>query len=172
MKEKAKNKCEDNDMSNREKKEKLVCTNKKASYEYFLEERYEAGVQLFGTEIKSVFLGQCNLNGECFCRIENGEAYLYGFHISPYTNADGFRKEEPDRPKKLLLHKKEILKLEQGYDRGGYAIVPTKVYFSENGKAKVEIALAKGKKLYDKRESIAKKDAKREIERDFKERNK
>lgn len=151
--------------------EKIVCKNKKANYEYFIKETFEAGLQLFGTEIKSVVQGQCNLNGECFCRIEKGEAYLYGFHISPYKNADSFRKEEPDRPKKLLLHKKEILKLGQAYDKEGYAIVPTKIYFT-NGKAKVEIALAKGKKLYDKRETIAKKDAQRNIERSLRENNK
>lgn len=150
--------------------EKTVCKNKKANYEYFIKETFEAGIQLLGTEIKSVFQGHCNLNGECFCRIEQGEAYLYGFHISPYVHADTFRRENPDRPKKLLLHKKEILKLQQGYDKEGFAIVPTKVYFT-NGKAKVEIALAKGKKLYDKRETIAKKDAQRNIERSLRENN-
>jgi SsrA-binding protein len=146
---------------------KNICVNKKAGYEYFLEEKIECGIKLHGVEIKSVYFAQCNLKNECFCRVENGEVYVYGFHISPYNNADGFLQEEPDRPKKLLLHKKEILKLEQRVNRDGYTLVPTRVYFS-NGKAKMEIAVAKGKKLYDKRETIKKNDVNREIDRSIK----
>ena len=148
-------------------KERTVCVNKKANYEYFLEEKCECGIQLFGVEIKSVYQAQCNLKNECFCRVEGGEVFVYGFHISPYSNADAFLKEDPDRPKKLLLHKKEILRFSQKVNQDGYTLVPTKVYFS-NGKAKMEIALAKGKKLYDKRESIKRNDIKREIDRNLK----
>lgn len=146
---------------------KTICVNKRANFEYFLEEKIECGIKLLGVEIKSVASSACNLKNECFCRVENGEVFVYGFHISPYKNADAYLKEEPDRPKKLLLHKKEILRLSQKINKDGYTLVPTKVYIT-NGKAKMEIALAKGKKLYDKRESIAKKDAKRDIERSLK----
>lgn len=146
---------------------KTICVNKRANFEYFLEEKIECGIKLLGVEIKSVASSACNLKNECFCRVENGEVFVYGFHISPYKNADAYLKEEPDRPKKLLLHKKEILRLSQKINKDGYTLVPTRVYIS-NGKAKMEIALAKGKKLYDKRESIAKKDAKRDIERSLK----
>lgn len=149
---------------------KTICVNKRANFEYFLEEKIECGIKLLGVEIKSVANSACNLKGEAFCRIENGEVFVYGFHISPYANADAYLKEEPDREKKLLLHKREILRLSQKVNKDGYTLVPTRVYMS-NGKAKMEIALAKGKKLYDKRESIAKKDAKREIERNLKARS-
>lgn len=155
-------------MKSNAKNARTVCNNKKATYEYFLEEKIEAGVQLFGTEIKSVFEGQCSLLGESFVKIIGNEAYLFGFHISPYHHADGFREEKPDRDKKLLLHKVEINKLRQATTREGYTIVPTRVYFAENGRCKVEIALAKGKKLHDKRETAAKKSAARDIDRAMK----
>lgn len=147
---------------------KLIANDKKAYHDYFLEEKYEAGVQLHGTEVKSMRMGKCSIK-EAYVRIENGEIYVYGMHISPYEKGNIFNRD-PLRPKKLLLHKKEILKLSQGIKEKGYTIVPVQVYF-QGSLAKVEIALARGKKLYDKRETIAKKDAKREMAREFKERN-
>lgn len=154
----------------KKREERIVCNNKKASHEYFLEERFETGLQLFGTEIKSVFEGQCSLN-DCFVKIIKGEAYVFGFHISPYHHADGFRQEKPDREKKLLLHKREIAKLQGAVSRDGYTIVPVRVYFAENGRCKMEIALAKGKKLYDKRAADAKRAATRDIDRAVKNHN-
>ena len=147
---------------------KLIANNKKAYHDYFLEEKYEAGVSLHGTEVKSLRMGKCSIK-EAFVRIENGEVWVYGMHIAPYEKGNIFNRD-PLRPKKLLLHKREILKLEQGIKTKGYTIVPVQVYFRDS-RAKVEIALARGKKLYDKREAIAKKDAKREMAREFKERN-
>lgn len=147
---------------------KLVANNKKVYHEYFLEEIYEAGISLHGTEVKSVRMGKCSIK-EAFIRIENSEVILYGMHISPYEKGNIFNKD-PLRPKKLLLHKKEIQKLLGKTTEKGYTIVPVEVYLSK-GLVKVQIALAKGKKLYDKREDIAKKDMRREAERDFKIRN-
>lgn len=147
---------------------KLIANNKKVYHEYFLEEIYEAGISLHGTEVKSVRMGKCSIK-ESFIHIENGEVILYGMHISPYEKGNIFNKD-PLRPKKLLLHKKEIQKLLGKTTQKGYTIVPVEVYLSK-GLVKVQIALAKGKKLYDKREDIAKKDMRREAERDFKIRN-
>ncbi len=147
---------------------KLVANNKKVYHEYFLEEIYEAGISLHGTEVKSIRMGKCSIK-EAFIHIENGEVILYGMHISPYEKGNIFNKD-PLRPKKLLLHKKEIQKLLGKTTQKGYTIVPVEVYLSR-GLVKVQIALAKGKKLYDKREDIAKKDMRREAERDFKIRN-
>ena len=147
---------------------KLIANNKKVYHEYFLEEILEAGIALHGTEVKSVRMGKCSIK-ESFIRIENGEMYIYGLHISPYEKGNIFNKD-PLRPKKLLLHKKEIQKLLGKTAQKGYTIVPVEVYLN-NGLVKVQIALAKGKKLYDKREDIAKKDMRREAERDFKIRN-
>ncbi len=147
---------------------KLVAQNKKASHEYFFEEIYEAGLELAGTEVKSLRMGKCSLK-ESFIRISNGEAYILNMHISPYEMGNIFNRD-PVRTRKLLLHKNEINKLIGGVKVDGYTIVPIKVYFKGNY-AKVEIALAKGKKLYDKRQSIAKKDQRREAEKEFKVRN-
>ena len=147
---------------------KLVAQNNKAAHEYFFEEIYEAGLELAGTEVKSLRMGKCSLK-ESFIRISNGEAYILNMHISPYEMGNIFNRD-PVRTRKLLLHKNEINKLIGGVKVDGYTIVPIKVYFKGNY-AKVEIALAKGKKLYDKRQSIAKKDQRREAEKEFKVRN-
>lgn len=147
---------------------KLVANNKKAYHDFFIDEKYEAGIELHGTEVKSLRMGKCSIK-EAFVRIENSEAYIYGMNISPYEKGNIFNKD-PLRIKKLLLHKEEIRKLGGKMSEKGYTIVPLQVYF-KNGKAKVEIGLARGKKLYDKREDIAKKDLKRETEREFKIRN-
>ena len=147
---------------------KLIANNKKAYHDYFIEETYEAGVALHGTEVKSMRLGKCSIK-ESFIRIENGEVFVYGMHVSPYEKGNIFNKD-PMRVKKLLMHRYEINKLAGKIAEKGYTLVPLQVYFRE-GKVKVEIGLAKGKKLYDKRESIAKKDQRRELEREFKERN-
>lgn len=144
---------------------KLIANNKKVYHEYFLEEIYEAGIALHGTEVKSVRMGKCSIK-ESFIRIEKGEMYIYGLHISPYEKGNIFNKD-PLRPKKLLLHKKEIQKLLGKTAQQGYTIVPVEVYLNK-GLVKVQIALAKGKKLYDKRADIAKKDQRREAERDYK----
>ena len=147
---------------------KLVANNKKAYHDYFIEEKYECGIALHGTEVKSLRMGKCSIK-EAFIRIENGEVFVYGMHISPYEKVNIFNKD-PLRVKKLLLHKQEINKLIGKIKEKGYTLVPLQVYFS-NGKAKVEIGLARGKKLYDKREDIAKKDQKREVQREFKVKN-
>lgn len=147
---------------------KLVANNKKVFHDYFLEETFEAGICLAGTEVKSIRMGKCSIK-ESFIHIEDGEMIIYGMHISPYEKGNIFNKD-PLRPKKLLLHKKEITKLLGQIKTKGYTIVPVEVYL-KNGLVKVEIALARGKKLYDKRDDIAKKDMKREAERDFKIRN-
>jgi SsrA-binding protein len=147
---------------------KLVANNKKAYHDYFIEEKYECGIALHGTEVKSLRLGKCSIK-EAFIRIENGEVFIYGMHISPYEKGNIFNKD-PLRVKKLLMHRQEINKLLGKIKEKGYTLVPLQVYFS-NGKAKVEIGLARGKKLYDKRDDIAKKDARREAEREFKVRN-
>lgn len=147
---------------------KLVANNKKAYHDFFIEEKYEAGIALHGTEVKSLRLGKCSIK-EGFVRIENGEAFIYGMNISPYEKGNIFNKD-PLRAKKLLLHKLEIRKLAGKMSEQGYTIVPLQVYFKD-GRAKLEIGLAKGKKLYDKRHDIAKKDQRREHEREFKVRN-
>ena len=147
---------------------KLVANNKKAYHDFFIEEKYEAGIALHGTEVKSLRLGKCSIK-EGYIRIENGEAIVYGMNISPYEKGNIFNKD-PLRAKKLLLHKAEIRKLVGKISEQGYTIVPLQVYFKD-GRAKLEIGLAKGKKLYDKRQDIAKKDQRREHEREFKVRN-
>ena len=147
---------------------KLIANNKKAHHDYFLEETFEAGVELFGTEVKSLRQGHCSIK-EAFIHIENGEVIIYGMHVSPYEKGNIFNKD-PLRVKKLLLHKQEINKLLGKIKEKGYTLIPVKVYF-KGSLVKVEIALARGKKLYDKRQDIAKKDARREAERDFKIRN-
>ena len=145
--------------------DKMVANNKKAYHDYFILDTYEAGIVLHGTEVKSLRMGKCSIK-ESFIRIENGEVFIYGMHISPYEKGNIFNKD-PLRPRKLLLHKKEIWKLLGKMKEKGYTLVPLQVYFKE-GKAKVEIGLAKGKKLYDKRQDIAKKDQKREAEKELK----
>lgn len=147
---------------------KLIANNKKARHDYFLEETFEAGVELHGTEVKSLRQGNCSIK-EAFIHIENGEVIIYGMHISPYEKGNIFNKD-PMRPKRLLMHKKEIMRLLGKIKEKGYTLVPVQVYF-KGSLVKVEIALARGKKLYDKRQDIAKKDARREAERDFKVRN-
>ena len=155
-------------MAEKKEAQKLIANNKKAYHDYFIEETYEAGVALHGTEVKSMRLGKCSIK-ESFIRIENGEVFVYGMHVSPYEKGNIFNKD-PMRVKKLLMHRYEINKLAGKIAEKGYTLVPLQVYFRE-GKVKVEIGLAKGKKLYDKRESIAKKDQRREMEREFKEKN-
>ncbi len=148
--------------------QKLIANNKKAYHDYFIDETYEAGIALHGTEVKSMRMGKCSVK-ESFIRIEGGEVFVYGMHVSPYEKGNIFNKD-PMRVKKLLMHRYEINKLEGKIREKGYTLVPLQVYFKE-GKVKVEIGLARGKKLYDKRETIAKKDARRETEREFKVRN-
>ena len=145
---------------------KMIANNKKAYHDYFILENFETGIALHGTEVKSLRMGKCSIK-ESFIRIENGEVFIYGMHISPYEKGNIFNKD-PLRVRKLLMHKSEINKL-IGKTKG-MAIVPLKVYF-KGSLVKVEIGLAKGKKLYDKRQDIAKKDQKREAQRDFKVRN-
>ena len=144
---------------------KLVANNKKAYHDYFIEEKYEAGLVLHGTEVKSLRMGKCSIK-EAFIRIEKEEVYIYGMHISPYEKGNIFNKD-PLSVKKLLLHKQQIRKLIGNSAEKGYTIVPLQVYFRD-GRAKIEIGLAKGKKLYDKRQDIAKKDQKREAEKELK----
>lgn len=146
---------------------KLIANNKKAYHDYFIEENYETGVALHGTEVKSIRMGKCSIK-EAFVRIENGEVIVYGMHISPYEKGNIFNRD-PLRPKKLLMHKYEINKITGKIKEKGYTLVPLKVYL-KGSLIKVEIGLAKGKKLYDKRQDIAKKDQRREAEREFKQR--
>ena len=145
--------------------QKLVANNKKAYHDYFIDETYEAGIALHGTEVKSMRMGKCSVK-ESFIRIENGEVFVYGMHVSPYEKGNIFNKD-PMRVKKLLMHRYEINKLIGKVKEKGYTLVPLQVYFKD-GRAKVEIGLARGKKLYDKRDDLAKKDMKREAEKEFK----
>ena len=148
--------------------QKLIANNKKAYHDFFIDETYECGIALHGTEVKSMRMGKCSIK-EAFVRIEDGEVFVYGMHVSPYEKGNIFNKD-PLRVKKLLLHKYEINKLLGKIKEKGYTLVPLQVYFKD-GKVKVEIGLARGKKLYDKREAIAKKDQRREAEKEFKVRN-
>ena len=147
---------------------KLIANNKKAYHDYFIEETYEAGISLHGTEVKSLRMGKCSIK-ESFVRIEKGEVFIYGMHVSPYEKGNIFNRD-PLRPRKLLMHKAEIRKLLGKIKEKGYTLVPVEVYFS-GSLVKVKIALARGKKLYDKRADIAKKDQRREAQREFKVRN-
>ena len=144
---------------------KLVANNKKAYHDYFIEEKYEAGLVLHGTEVKSLRMGKCSVK-EAFIRVENGEVFIYGMHISPYEKGNIFNKD-PLRVKKLLLHRQQIRKLIGDSSEKGYTIVHLQVYFRD-GRAKIEIGLARGKKLYDKRQDIARKDQRREMEKELK----
>ncbi len=152
----------------KEKSGRLIAQNKKAYHDYFIEETFQAGISLSGTEVKSMRAGKCSLK-ESFIRIENGEALIYSMHISPYEQGNIFNKD-PLRTRRLLLHKKEIAKLANSVSQAGYTVVPLKVYFHKS-LVKVDIGIAKGKKLYDKRDSIAKKDQMRQAEKEFKVRN-
>ncbi|TZE81254.1 SsrA-binding protein SmpB [Calorimonas adulescens] len=147
---------------------KIIAQNKKAFHDYFIEGTYEAGIVLSGTEVKSIRMGKVNIR-DSYAKVENGEVILYDMHISPYEKGNIFNKD-PLRPRKLLLHRREISKLVGYTSREGFTLVPTKVYL-KNGLVKVEIAVAKGKKLYDKREAIAEKTLRRETEREFKIKN-
>ena len=147
---------------------RLIANNKKAYHDYFIDEKYEAGIALHGTEVKSLRMGKCSIK-ESFITINRGEVLIQHMHISPYEKGNIFNKD-PLRTRKLLLHKAEIRKLENQVKMKGYTIMPLKVYL-KGSLVKVEIGLARGKKLYDKRQDIAKKDAQREAQRDFKIRN-
>jgi len=155
-------------MAQHKETQKLIANNKKAYHDYFIDETYEAGVALHGTEVKSMRMGKCSIK-ESFIRIENGEIFVYGMHISPYEKGNIFNKD-PLRVKKLLMHRYEINKLAGKIQEKGYTLVPLQVYF-RNGRVKTQIGLARGKKLYDKRQDIAKKDQRRETEREFKVKN-
>ena len=147
---------------------KLIANNKKAYFDFFIEDKFEAGISLSGTEVKSLRMGKCSIK-EAFVKIDRGEVFIYGMHISPYEKGNIFNKD-PLRVRKLLLHKEEINKLLGKIAEKGYTIAPLQVYFK--GKlVKVEIGLARGKKLHDKRQDIAKKDMRREAEKDFKVKN-
>ena len=147
---------------------KLIANNKKAYYDYFIDEKYEAGLVLHGTEVKSLRQGKCSVR-EAYIQIINGEVFVINMNITPYEKGNIFN-TDPLRPKKLLLHQSEVNKLAAQTAQKGYTIVPLQVYLSR-GRVKMEIGLARGKKLYDKRESIAKKDQQREAQKDFKVRN-
>lgn len=143
-----------------------VANNKKARYDYFILDTYEAGMVLTGTEIKSMRNGKVSIK-ESFARVENGEMYIFGMHISPYEQGN-INNVDPLRTRKLLLHKKEITKIEESLKQSGLTIVPLSLYINEDGKAKLNLGIARGKKLYDKRDTIAKKDSDRRIDRAFK----
>ena len=152
-------------MAKGKESQKLIANNKKAYHDFFILEKYEAGIMLAGTEVKSLRMGKCSIK-EAYVRIDNGEAYVFQMNISPYEKGNIFNKD-PIRPRKLLLHKMQIIKLQSELTQQGYALMPLEVYFKD-GRAKVEIGLAKGKKLYDKRQDIAKRDLQREVQRKFK----
>ena len=145
---------------------KLIAQNKKARHDYFFESTIETGLELTGTEIKSIRAGGVSLR-DSFAKVEHGEVFVYNMHISPYKEGNRYN-QEPLRPKKLLLHKQEIRKLDSLVMQKGVTLVPSQMYLNEKGMAKLDLAVARGKKLYDKREDIAKRDAKRDAERSFK----
>ena len=149
------------------KEERIISDNRKARHDYFVEESYEAGIELFGTEVKSIRAGGVNLK-DSYCDIDDGELFAYGIHISPYEMGNIFNKD-PMRPKKLLMHKREIMKLAGLVSRDGYTLIPLSLYYNRS-KVKVKLGLCKGKKLYDKREDAAKRDADRTIEKTMKNR--
>ena len=147
---------------------KLIANNKKAYHDYFIEDTFEAGISLAGTEVKSLRMGKCSIK-ESYLKVDRGERYIYGMNISPYERGNIFNKD-PLRTRKLLVHRYEINKINGKMQTKGYTIVPLRVYF-KGSLVKVEFALARGKKLYDKRQDIAEKDQRREVERDFKVKN-
>ena len=146
---------------------KIAAQNRKAFHDYFLEDRFEAGIELFGTEVKSIRQGHLNMK-DCFATAKDGQLYVHNMHISPYEQGNIFNRD-PDRPKRLLMHKREIRKLHEAQKLDGYSLIPLSVYF-KNSRVKVELGLCKGKKNYDKRQSMAERDAKREMDRARKER--
>ena len=146
---------------------KIVAQNKKAYHDYFVEEKFEAGIELFGTEVKSIRAGNVNLK-DCYCDIKNGELFVIGMHVSPYEHGNIFNRD-PLRQRKLLMHKREIMKLTGLVSREGYTLVPLSLYF-KGPRVKMAVGLCKGKKNYDKREDIARRDANRDMERAMKER--
>ncbi|MBE5766092.1 MAG: SsrA-binding protein SmpB [Clostridiales bacterium] len=148
------------------KEEKVVAQNRKARHDYFIEETWEAGLELKGTEVKSIRLGKCNMK-DCYAQVKDGELFVYGMHISPYEKGNIFN-TDPLRPKRLLMHKAEIRKLQQAVMLKGLALIPLSLYLKD-GRIKMEIAVCKGKKLYDKRDTMAKQDAQREMERHMRE---
>ena len=147
---------------------KVAAQNRKAFHDYFVEDRFEAGIELYGTEVKSIRAGTLNLK-DSWCGVKNGELFLNGMHISPYEKGNIFNKD-PDRTRRLLMHKREILRLNAKVKQDGYALIPLSVYFKDAW-VKIEVGLCKGKKNYDKRAAAAQKDARREIDRTLKERN-
>ena len=147
---------------------KVVAKNSKAYHDYFIEEKYEAGIELAGTEVKSIRMGNVNLK-DSFCIIKDGQLAVHGMHISPYEKGNIFNKD-PHRPRRLLMHKREIMRLFGRLKQDGLALIPLSIYF-KGPRVKLELGLARGKKLYDKRESAARRDAKREIDRTMKTRN-
>lgn len=155
-------------MSQKNSGKKEIATNRKAFHEYFVLERYEAGIELFGTEVKSIRDGQINLK-DSYCMVKNNELFVRGMHISPYEKGNIFNRD-PDRIRKLLMHKKEIVKLNAKIMQDGVALIPLSAYFKD-GKVKIEVGICKGKKLHDKRDSEAKRESDRNIERILKERN-
>lgn len=148
------------------KHKKIIANNKKARHDYFIEEVYEAGIVLTGTEIKSIRQGKVNLK-ESYAKIENGELFIYQMHISPYEQGNRYN-VDPTRARKLLLHKRELRKLIGYITQKGLALIPLNIFINERGKAKMEIAIARGKKLYDKREDIAKRDSERRMQHELK----
>ena len=147
---------------------KIAAQNRKAYHDYFVEDRYEAGIELFGTEVKSIRAGTLNLK-DSYCVAKDGENYAHSLHIHTYDHGNIFNRD-PDRPKRLLLHKREIRKLHDLQKQDGYALIPLSVYF-KSSRVKVELGLCKGKKNYDKRDAVAKRDAKREMDRAMREKN-
>lgn len=147
---------------------KTAAQNRKALHDYFVEDRYEAGIELFGTEVKSIRNGALNLK-DSFCMAENGELYVYHLHICPYEQGNIFNRD-PDRPKRLLMHKREIRRLHDLQKQDGLALIPLSVYFKDS-RVKVEIGLCRGKKNYDKRDTVARRDAEREMQRAMREKN-
>ncbi len=152
----------------KEGKFRQIANNKKAYHDFFIEEKFQAGIELFGTEVKSLRAGKCNLK-DSYIRIEKGEAFIHSMHISPYEHGN-IANKDPMRVRKLLLHKKEIEKLFGSVKKDGFSIVPLRIYFA-GSLVKLDIALARGKKMYDKRDTIAKKDQEREAQKEFKNRN-
>ena len=148
---------------------KRVAENRKARHEYFIEDTYECGIALVGTEVKSIRAGKVNLK-DSYAQVKNGECYLIGMHVSPYEQGNIFNRD-PFRERKLLLHKKQIRQLQEQVKEKGMALVPVKMYFKDNSLVKVELAVARGKKLYDKRATMAARDSRREVERALKERS-
>ena len=155
-------------MADKKQSEKIIAQNKKAWHDYFVDEKYEAGIALFGTEVKSIRAGQVNLK-DSYCSVKNGELFVLGMHVSPYEKGNIFNRE-PRRERKLLMHKREIMKINGMLTQKGYTLVPLSLYFSGKN-VKVELGLCRGKKLYDKRDSIAAKEVNREIDRKMKEFN-